>query len=98
MFGMVLLEAMAAGRPVITTAVPSGVREVNLAGTTGLEVPIRDVGALAEAMPTLAGDARLRERLGRAGRERVRQRFTMTAMVDAHLELYRRVRGPKGVR
>ena len=55
MFGMVLLEAMAAGRPVITTAVPSGVREVNVAGITGLEVPIRDVEALAEAMRTLAG-------------------------------------------
>ena len=98
MFGMVLLEAMAAGRPVITTAVPSGVREVNLAGTTGLEVPIRDVDALADAMRTLAADASLRERFGRAGRERVRERFTVRAMVDAHLDLYRRVRGPKGTR
>ena len=68
MFGMVLLEAMAAGRPVITTAVPSGVREVNEAGVTGLEVPIRDAGALAEAMRTLAEDPALRERMGAAGR------------------------------
>ncbi|HEY4101278.1 MAG TPA: glycosyltransferase [Gemmatimonadales bacterium] len=98
MFGMVLLEAMAAGRPVITTAVPSGVREVNLAGTTGLEVPIRDVESLAEAMRTLAANANLRERFGRAGRERVRERFTVTAMVDAHLDLYRRVRGPEGLK
>lgn len=95
MFGMVLLEAMAAGRPVITTAVPSGVREVNSPGVTGLEVPIRDVEALADAMRTLANDVQLRERLGAAGRGRVKARFTVDAMVDAHLDLYRRVRGPK---
>ncbi|HEY3935094.1 MAG TPA: glycosyltransferase [Gemmatimonadales bacterium] len=94
MFGMVLLEAMAAGRPVITTAVPSGVREVSRADVTGLEVPIRDVEALADAMKTLAQDPRLRERLGAAGRTRVKERFTVDAMVEAHLDLYRRVRGP----
>ncbi len=91
---MVLLEAMAAGRPVITTAVPSGVREVNVPGVTGLEVPIRDVEALADAMRTLSQDSELRERLGAAGRGRVRERFTVGAMADAHLDLYLRVRGP----
>ncbi|MBK6495077.1 MAG: glycosyltransferase [Gemmatimonadetes bacterium] len=96
MFGMVLLEAMAARRPVITTAVPSGVREVNEAGVTGLEVPIRDAGALAEAMRTLVDDHDLRERMGIAGRGRVQERFTVARMVDSHIELYRRVRGPKG--
>jgi glycosyltransferase involved in cell wall biosynthesis len=96
MFGLVLLEAMAAGRPVITTDVPSGVREVNHPGVTGLEVPMRDVGALADAMRTLAEDSELRDRLGRAGRERVRQRFSLAAMTDAHLALYQQVRGPKG--
>ncbi len=94
MFGMVLLEAMAAGRPVITTAVPSGVREVNVAGETGLEVPIRDPRALADAMRLLAADPGLREKLGSAGRARVRQRFTVARMTEAHLELYNRVRGP----
>ncbi len=95
MFGLVLLEAMAAGRPVITTAVPSGVREVNVAGETGLEVPIRDVGALADAMRQLANDAVLRDRLGAAGRLRVRQKFSIDAMTTAHLDLYTKVRGPK---
>lgn len=94
MFGMVLLEAMAAGRPVITTEVPSGVREVNVPGVTGLEVPIRDVEALAEAMRRLAEDAMLRDRLGAAGRARVRERFTVAAMTEGHLDLYRKVRGP----
>jgi rhamnosyl/mannosyltransferase len=97
MFGMVLLEAMAAGRPVITTAVPSGVREVNVAGETGLEVPIRDAQALADAMRLLATDPELRERLGAAGRARVRERFTVKRMTDAHLALYHRIRGPGGL-
>jgi rhamnosyl/mannosyltransferase len=96
MFGLVLLEAMAAGRPVITTDVPSGVREVNAPGVTGLEVPMRDPGALAAAMRTLAEDPALRERMGAAGRGRVQERFTVGRMVEAHLELYQRVRGPKG--
>ena len=97
MFGLVLLEAMAAGRPIITTQLPSGVREVNLPGVTGLEVPIRHVEALADAMRTLAHDPELRQRMGEAGRGRVAERFTLDAMTDAHLELYKKVRGPSTV-
>ena len=85
---------MAAGRPIITTAVPSGVREVNVPGVTGLEVPIRDAEALAEAMRTLAHDPAMRERMGAAGRGRVRDRFTVAAMTTAHLEVYRKVISP----
>ena len=88
MFGLVVLEAMAAGRPVITTAVPSAVREVNVPGETGLEVPLRDVGALARAMETLAHDAPLRERMGAAGRRRVMERFTRDRMAQEHIALY----------
>ena len=96
MFGMVLLEAMAAGRPIITTAVPSGVREVNVPGVTGLEVPMRDPEALADAMQTLAHDHEMRERMGRAGKARVKERFTVDRMIEAHLDLYSRVRGLQG--
>ena len=92
MFGLVVLEAMAAGRPVITTAVPSAVREVNVPGTTGLEVPLRDVGALARALETLGHNAALRRRLGEAGRLRVLEHFTQAAMAERHLKLYERVR------
>jgi rhamnosyl/mannosyltransferase len=98
MFGMVLLEAMAAGRPVITTAVPSGVREVNTHMETGLEVPIRDPVALAGAMRTLAEDPVLRERLGSNGRRRVKERFTIARMTEAHIDLFERVRGPRPAR
>ncbi len=91
MFGLVLLEAMAAGRPVITTAVPSGVREVTLPGETGLEVPLRDVRALAIALETLARDRALRQRMGDAGRRRVAGQFTREEMVSRHLVLYQRL-------
>jgi glycosyltransferase involved in cell wall biosynthesis len=91
MFGLVVLEAMAAGRPVITTALPSAVREVNVPGVTGLEVPLRDVPALARALETLSRDGALRARLGQAGRQRVAERFTQSAMAAKHIELYHRI-------
>lgn len=91
MFGLVVLEAMAAGRPVITTAVPSAVRDVNVPGVTGLEVPLRDVGALAVALERLAGDPGLREVMGEAGRSRVHEQFTRTRMAEHHIGLYQQV-------
>jgi glycosyltransferase involved in cell wall biosynthesis len=93
MFGLVVLEAMAAGRPVVTTAVPTAVREVNVPGETGLEVPLRDIPALAAALERLAGDAALRRRMGEAGRQRVKERFTRERMAAAHVALYERVLG-----
>jgi glycosyltransferase involved in cell wall biosynthesis len=91
MFGLVVLEAMAAGRPVITTALPSAVREVNVPEVTGLEVPLRDVGALASALERLAHDPRLRRTMGDAGRKRVVERFTQSAMAEKHIALYERI-------
>jgi glycosyltransferase involved in cell wall biosynthesis len=91
MFGLVAVEAMAAGRPIITTDLPSGLREVNSHGQTGLVVPLRDPDALAQAMARLAGDAALRERLGAAGRARVAERFTRKQMAQAHIALYERI-------
>ena len=96
MFGLVVLEAMAAGRPVITTALPSAVREVNVPGVTGLEVPLRDVPALANALETLSHDPARRRTMGEAGRRRVQERFTQTAMAERHIELYQRIRASKG--
>jgi glycosyltransferase involved in cell wall biosynthesis len=92
MFGLVVLEAMAAGRPVITTALPSAVREVNVPGVTGLEVPLRDVPALAQALETLGRDAARRRAMGEAGRKRVHEQFTQAAMAERHIELYERIR------
>ncbi len=90
-FGLVVLEAMAAGRPVITTAVPTGVREVNDSGITGLEVPIQDVAGLARALETLSRDPDLRARMGEAGRRRVMANYTRGLMAERHCALYERV-------
>jgi len=87
MFGISLIESMGCGTPVITTSLESGVREVNDAGVTGLEVPPGNAGALREAMQTLANEPELRAEMGDAGRRRVLEKFTLDKMVDAHLEL-----------
>ncbi|HEY4615093.1 MAG TPA: glycosyltransferase [Citricoccus sp.] len=69
-FGIVPLEAMACGRPVVGSAVGGLLDSVD-DGATGLLVPPRDVDATAAAICRLATDPALAERMGRAGRERV---------------------------
>jgi glycogen(starch) synthase len=86
-FGMACLEAMAHGRPVVATGV-GGLRDLVLDGETGLVVPPRDPVALRRALERLLGDVSLRSRLGAAGRERARERFSWTATTDATLEAY----------
>ena len=87
MYGIALLEAMACWKPVISTALTTGVREVNEDGVSGLVVPPGDASALRQAMERLAADATLRATLGAAGRRRVEERFTLESMIDAHLAL-----------
>jgi glycosyltransferase involved in cell wall biosynthesis len=84
-----VLEAMAAGLPVVASAV-GGVPEIVADGDTGLLVPPGDAAALAAALERLLADAALRRRLGAAGRERVRERFDLAELQRAHLELYSR--------
>jgi len=76
-FGYVQLEAMASGKPVIATDVPSGVSWVNQHERTGLIVRAGDVASLRAALLRLMNDPALRVRLGRAGRARVEASFTM---------------------
>jgi glycosyltransferase involved in cell wall biosynthesis len=86
-FGVVQLEAMASGTPVISTNVPSGVPWVNRDGETGLVVPPGDVFALRRAIETLSADAPLRCRFGAAGAARVRTDFTLERMADRFVAL-----------
>lgn len=74
-FGMVCLEAMAHGRPVVASAT-GGLLDLVEDGTTGLLVPPGDVPALRAAIERLLGDEELRRGLGAAARERVGERFT----------------------
>lgn len=83
-----LLEAAAAGRPIIATDVP-GCRELVRHRQEGLLVPPRDVDAAARALVELAGDPALRQRLGLAAFERVKEAFTEEAIRRSVGRLYR---------
>jgi glycosyltransferase involved in cell wall biosynthesis len=81
------LEAMAAGRPVVACRLP-GLAEVIRDGETGFLHPAGDKAALARQTRQLLDDADLRERMGRAGRERAATCFSVEAMVRRYAELY----------
>jgi len=85
-----VLEAMAAGKPVVATAVDGAVDQV-LPGESGLLVPPGDADALAQALLDLARDPRKAQEMGIKGRERVRREFSLDRMTDAYIELYRRL-------
>ncbi|HWP35157.1 MAG TPA: glycosyltransferase [Thermodesulfobacteriota bacterium] len=86
---LALLEAMAAGLPVVATAV-GGNPEVVRDGESGFLVPPRDPGALAERIGRLLRDRALARRLGLAAARRVRQEFSLDAMVQRYEALYAR--------
>lgn len=85
--GRVFLEAQAAGVPVVGTKV-GGVPDVVVEGQTGFLVPPGDVEAFAEALKCLLIDPILRQRMGRAGRQFVDERFSVERMVKAIEEVY----------
>ena len=87
-FGVSCAEAMAYGRPVVASAV-GGLLDLVVDGETGLLVPPRDPAALRSALERALGDPDLRRRLGAAARERIRERFSWDAVLDATIELYR---------
>ena len=84
-----VIEAMAAGKPVVATRV-GGVADVVADGTTGLLVAPNDVEALASALGRLAQSRQDRERFGTAGRRRVLGRYDASRLVDDVDALYRR--------
>lgn len=82
-----VMEAMAAGLPVVATSV-DGTPEVVLDGETGLLVPAKDPGALGSAIIELLLDGEKRRAFGAAGRERISQTFSLQSYVDRHEALY----------
>lgn len=96
-FGMAALEAMAAGLPVVATAV-GGVPELVEDGRTGWLVPPADSDALAGRLRTLLLHPELRRALGAAGRTRARQHFSMDQMVARIAEIYDRILDRSGQR
>jgi len=100
-FGIAQVEAMAAGLPVVNTALDSGVPFVSLHEKTGLTVPPGDAAALAAAINRLLDNEPLRKSLGSAGRIRARQEFSVETMTARTMALYsavmkQRPLSPKG--
>jgi len=87
-FGIVQIEAMAAGKPVINTALDSGVPFVSQHGVTGLTVPPQDHQALGAAITALLDDAALRARYGKAALLRAKREFSWQMMVSRTIQLY----------
>jgi len=87
-FGRVLIEAMAAGKPVVATDA-GATREIIEDGVQGLWVPPGDVAALAHAIVTLLSHREQALAMGQAGRQRVLERFTVQQYVDGIQKVYR---------
>lgn len=86
------MEAMACGKAVVASAV-GGVPEALGDGAAGILVPPADEEALAGALLRLIADGGLRERLGKAGRERAHARFSLDAMALATEACYGELAG-----
>jgi glycosyltransferase involved in cell wall biosynthesis len=86
-----LMEAMALGLPVVSTAI-SGIPELIEDGVSGLLVPEKDEERLAQALGRLIRDKELRAGLGRGGRRRIEERFDLAANVQSLAALYRSTR------
>ena len=90
-FGMVQVEAMAAGIPVINTHIDSGVPEVSLDGVTGITVPPKNATALADAMRMLLDCPETRAAYGQAGFARAHAEYSADRMADRTFEVYESV-------
>lgn len=86
-FGMVLLEAMLSGLPVVATRV-SAIPEIVVDEATGYLVPPGDADAVAQRLSQLLADPQLRRAFGDAGRMRAREQFSVAHMTNRTLEVY----------
>ncbi|MEJ2863539.1 glycosyltransferase [Actinomycetospora flava] len=86
-FGLVPLEAMACGRPVVAAAV-GGLADTVVDGVTGHHVPAGDPGAVAAALDALRADPRRARRLGRAGRRRAETEYGWDRVAGSHERVY----------
>lgn len=88
-FGLVQIEAMAFGKPVINTNLPSGVPYVSVHGETGLTVEPESVEQLAEAMQWMVDHEEERLAMGKKAKERMKAEYRLEEMTARVLELYR---------
>lgn len=87
-FGLVQLETMAYGKPVINTSLPTGVPWVSLDGETGMTVPPEDSDALKDAIIWMENHKEERIKMGIRARERVKTEFSQEKMLERIITLY----------
>jgi glycosyltransferase involved in cell wall biosynthesis len=90
--GLTILEAMASGRPVVSTRC-GGPSTAVIDGQTGVTVPKKSASTLTEALVTLLEDPTRADQMGKRGRERVEQHFSAEATGQRFLEVYDRILG-----
>jgi len=88
-YGLSMVEAMACGKPAVSTRLGTGIEFVNIDGETGITVPPRDPGSLAEAVNRLLDDDGLRARLGVQARARAERTFNIEDNIETFLGIYR---------
>jgi len=81
-FGLVQLEALAAGKPIINTRLHTAVEEVSLNGVSGLTVEIKNADALATAINKLLNDKTLRQQYGENAKQRYQESFRMEIFLE----------------
>jgi len=92
-FGIVQIEAMALGKPVVSSDLPTGVTYVNRNGETGLIFPVGDASAFAAVCNRLLADDALRERLSETARKRTREEFSYSAVSARAIAFFQGLRG-----
>ena len=90
-FGLVQLEAMTCGKPVVNTNLPTGVPYVSLDGITGITVPPKNPSALSSAINKLLNDNELRIKLGNNAANRVKDEFTVEQMNAKLMQIYKQL-------
>ncbi len=88
-FGIVQIEAMSLGKPIIATKIPeSGVSWVNADGESGMNVPVKDIEALAEAVRSICSDDDLHRKYSQGAKARFDTNFTLAGMIEKTIKIY----------
>jgi rhamnosyl/mannosyltransferase len=87
-FGIVQMEAMAYGKPVVNTNLPTGVPYVSVDGETGITVPPRDSKALADAINRILNDNELAAKFSKNALKRVKEKFSREKMLESIYSIY----------
>lgn len=87
-FGMVLLEAMACAKPIVSSRLPTGISYVNRDGETGIQTEPGNPQALSSAINKILKDEKLKKQMGEAALARFQKHFSLKKFVDSYERLY----------